>query len=56
MIVKGIVIDVKGEVIIGVNIIEKGIINGIIIDIDGWFMLVVSEKMFLVFFYIGYLI
>lgn len=53
--VKGIVTDVKGEAIIGANIIEKGTTNGTITDIDGRFTLVVSEKASLVFSYIGYL-
>lgn len=38
----GMVIDVSGEFIIGVNICIKGIIIGIIIDIDGNFSIKVE--------------
>lgn len=35
----GVVVDVNGELIIGVSVVEKGIINGIVIDMDGKFLL-----------------
>lgn len=35
----GVVIDFDGEVLIGVNILVKGILIGMIIDIDGVYVL-----------------
>lgn len=53
--VKGIVVDQKGEALIGVNVMEKGTANGTITDIDGNFNLTVSKVgAILQFSYIGY--
>lgn len=38
-IIIGIVVDVINELVIGVSVVEVGIINGIIIDFDGKFFL-----------------
>lgn len=47
--------DEMGEFIIGVNILVKGIMNGIIIDLDGYFLLDVDcIFVILIIFYIGY--
>lgn len=43
-----------GEFLIGVNIIEKGILNGVLIDLDGNYFIKVGEDVILVFSYIGY--
>ena len=52
--INGVVIDKKGEPIIGANIMEKGTSNGTITDFDGKFSLNVSAKATLVISYIGY--
>ena len=52
--VKGKVVDVNGEPIIGANIVEKGTTNGIITDIDGNFTLSVARGAVLEISYIGY--
>ncbi|MDR3260839.1 MAG: carboxypeptidase-like regulatory domain-containing protein, partial [Tannerella sp.] len=44
-----------GESIIGANILEKGVTNGTITDVDGKFTLTVSENATLQVSYIGYL-
>ena len=54
--IKGKVLDVQGEPIIGANVIIKGTINGVITDIDGNFMLDnVSVGSVIQISYIGYL-
>lgn len=50
------VIDVVNEFIIGVSVVEKGIINGVIIDFDGNFVLSVFFKVIIIIFYVGYVI
>ncbi|MDR3261215.1 MAG: TonB-dependent receptor [Tannerella sp.] len=52
--VAGTVVDVAGEPIIGANILEKGVTNGTVTDIDGKFGLYVSPGATLVISYIGY--
>ena len=52
--VKGIVTDVKGEPIIGANIVEKGTTNGVITDLNGEFTLTVPANATLIISYIGY--
>ena len=53
--VKGTVKDVKGELLIGVNILEKGTTTGTITDVNGEFTLSVSsENATLEFSYIGF--
>ena len=41
---EGVVVDVKGEPLIGVSILEQGTTNGTITDIDGVFSLQVSPN------------
>lgn len=53
-IIKGKIIDEKGEVIIGANVVEKGTTNGTVTDIDGKFSIQVSAVASLVISYIGY--
>lgn len=53
--VSGVVTDVSGEPLIGVNVIEKGTTNGTITDIDGAFSIKIdSPESFLVFSYVGF--
>lgn len=53
--VKGRIVDVNGEPLIGVNILEKGTTNGTISDYDGNFSLTLNTPdAILVFSYIGY--
>lgn len=54
--ITGVVQDIKGEPIIGANILVKGTSNGVITDMDGKFTLFnVSADEFLKISYIGYL-
>ena len=53
--IKGKVVDMTGESVIGVNILEKGTTNGVITDLDGNFTLQVSPNTTLLFTYVGYL-
>ena len=53
--ITGIIIDFKGEPIIGANIIEKETSNGTITDIDGKFSLNVDNNAVIRISYIGYL-
>ena len=52
--VKGQVLDLNGEPIIGANILEKGTTNGTITDYEGNFTLNVKPNAVLVVSYIGY--
>lgn len=53
----GIVKDVMGEGVIGVFVVVKGIMNGIIIGFDGDFFLSnVKEGDIIVIFFVGYVI
>jgi len=52
----GVVVDAKGEPVIGANVIEKGTTNGVITDVDGKFSLDnVSQNTIVQISYIGYL-
>ncbi len=53
-LVRGNVKDSKGEVLIGVSIIEKGTTNGTITNMDGNYTLNVDANSTLVFSYMGY--
>ncbi|SDL03998.1 TonB-linked outer membrane protein, SusC/RagA family [Catalinimonas alkaloidigena] len=53
--VSGQVTDAAGEGIPGVNVLEKGTTNGTITDIEGRFVLNVSDNATLVFSAVGYL-
>ncbi len=52
--VTGTVKDVRGETLIGVNVIERGTTNGTITDFDGNYSLDVGANAILEFSYIGY--
>ena len=49
--ITGVVVDSKGEPIIGANVVEKGTTNGTITDFDGKFILEVSDNATLQFSY-----
>ncbi|MDR1880711.1 MAG: TonB-dependent receptor [Tannerellaceae bacterium] len=53
--VTGVVVDLNGEAMIGVNIVEKGTTNGTVTDIDGAFSLDVKPDAVLKITYIGYM-
>lgn len=53
--ISGVVLDSKGEPIIGVNVVEKGVANGTVTDLDGKYSLTVSEDATLTVSYIGYI-
>lgn len=53
--ISGLVLDEKGEAIIGANLVEKGTTNGTVTDIDGHFALNVGENAVLQVSYMGYL-
>lgn len=53
--ISGIIVDERGEPVIGANIIENGTTNGTITDVDGKFRFNVGEKAILSISYIGYL-
>lgn len=53
--VTGIVLDAKGDPVIGANVVEKGTTNGTITDIDGRFSLEASPNTLLLISYIGYM-
>ena len=52
--IKGVVVDVKGEPIIGANVLQKGTSNGTITDFDGKFSLNVPNRATITVTYIGY--
>lgn len=52
--IKGQILDISGEPIIGASILEKGTTNGTITDFDGNFVLNVSPNATLIISYIGY--
>lgn len=54
--VRGVVTDVSGEPLPGVNIVVKGTLQGVVSDFDGNYQITVnSDEAVLVFSYIGYL-
>ncbi|MEG1905337.1 MAG: SusC/RagA family TonB-linked outer membrane protein [Bacteroidales bacterium] len=52
--ISGIVVDSKGEPIIGANVVQKGTTNGTITDMDGKYTLQAPEGCLLQITYIGY--
>lgn len=55
--IKGKIVDNVGEFMIGVNVLVKGMINGVIIDFEGnYFFVDVNENDVLMVIYIGYFI
>lgn len=53
--ISGVVLDAKGETIIGANILEKGTSNGTITDLNGQFAMEVDEAAILQITFIGYI-
>lgn len=53
--IKGVVVDVNGEPIVGANIIEVGTKNGVVTDFDGKFNITVNKNATIRVSYIGYL-
>lgn len=53
-LVKGVVTDENGEPVIGANVVEKGTTNGTVTDLDGKFVIEISESGVLQVSYIGY--
>ena len=53
-VVTGVVYDVQGETIAGVNIIEKGTMNGVTTDREGKFSLEVDLHGTLIVSFVGY--
>lgn len=52
--IKGKILDTNKEPIIGANVVEKGTTNGTITDLDGNFVLTISENSRLMVSYIGF--
>lgn len=52
--ISGLVMDVMGEPIVGVNVMEKGTTNGTITDMDGKFLLKAPANATLIISFIGY--
>lgn len=52
--VSGTVLDVTGEPLIGVSVLETGTNNGVVTDFDGGFTLTVKQGAKLTFSYVGY--
>ena len=52
--VKGVVSDSNGDLMIGVNVLEKGTSNGTVTDFDGNYSISVSNGATIVFSYVGY--
>ena len=52
--VSGMVVDQTGEAIVGATVMEKGVGNGTVTDIDGHFKMSCNEEAVLVVSYIGY--
>ncbi len=53
--ISGVVTDENGEPIIGANVMEKGTTNGTVTDINGNYIISVSDDAVLIVSYIGYL-
>lgn len=53
--ITGTVVDVRGDAMIGVNVVQKGTTTGVITDINGNFSITVPENIILQISYIGYL-
>ena len=54
MTITGLVVDAKGEPVIGASVVEKGTTNGGITDVDGKFTLNVSQGATLKISFVGY--
>jgi TonB-linked SusC/RagA family outer membrane protein len=52
--ISGVVVDSKGELIIGASVLEKGTTNGTITNLDGKYSLNVKPGAMLIISYIGY--
>lgn len=54
-VIMGTVLDIYGEPVIGANVVEKGIANGAITDVDGNFALELPSNAVIQISYIGYI-
>ena len=54
MQIKGIVVDGKGEPLVGANVLEKGTLNGVSTDLDGRFVITIPTGSRLLVSYIGF--
>lgn len=52
--IMGIIMDIVGEVVIGVSIVEVGIMNGMVFDVDGNFIFFVFENVSIQVLFIGF--
>ncbi|WP_225586926.1 TonB-dependent receptor [Algoriphagus sp. Y33] len=52
--ITGVVKEEGGDILPGVNIVEKGTSNGVVSDIDGSYSITVGESAVLIFSFIGY--
>ena len=52
--VKGKVVDINGEPLVGVAVIEQNTSNGVMTDIDGVYSISVSKSASLLFDYMGF--
>lgn len=52
--VKGKVVDVDGEPLVGVAVIEQGTSNGVMTDVDGAYTISVAKSASLLFDYMGF--
>ncbi|VFB13157.1 Outer membrane receptor proteins, mostly Fe transport [Bacteroides heparinolyticus] len=53
--VSGVIKDIKGDPVIGASVFEKGTQNGTVTDIDGRFLLNISDNNLLTISYIGFM-
>lgn len=53
-VLRGTVMDSKGETLIGVNVVQKGTTNGTVTDVNGNFKLSVPPNSSILFSYIGF--
>ena len=54
IVVQGVIVDVNGNPLIGVSVLEKGTANGTITDLDGKFSMSVADAALLELSYVGY--
>lgn len=54
-LVAGTVTDESGEPVIGANVVEKGTLNGVVTNVDGYFTIAVADNAVLRISYIGYM-
>ncbi|MBQ4915983.1 TonB-dependent receptor [Maribacter sp. MMG018] len=52
--IKGVVKDSNGTPLPGVNVLEKGTLNGVVTDFDGYYKINISESDVLLFSFVGF--